>query len=1518
MEVLGVVSTNLFVGSEDDPRQVVRLRLGGEPASGRSSPPTDVASVRIEGGRVRTPAAVSIGPLGPGEEASLEIGVIVDGPTALGQTLPAEIVIDGGGRPARHPFDLVVAEPGWQMFMIAHFHYDPVWWNTQAAYTETWGAAIQYRSPFQEPGLALVRAHLEMARRDPDYKFVLAELDYLKPYWDVFPEDREYIRRLMADGRLELMGGTYNEPNTNLTSAESTIRNALYGIGYQRDVLGGTPATAWQLDAFGHDPQFPGIMADAGVSSSSWARGPFHEWGPHWVRGPGRLPIAELAVGDVPKMQFANEFDWVSPSGRALLTSFMADHYSAGWWMDSSITLEEAEAAVHSIFTELAETAATRNVLLPVGTDYSPPNKWMTAIQRDWNRRYVWPRFISALPREFFAAVRAERANARPFTPQTRDMNPVYTGKDVSFIDTKQAQRTAENTLLSAEKFATIAYVLGAQFPTETIDKAWRQLLFGAHHDGITGSESDQVYLDLLGGWRESLELGTAALESAIDYLGGKIDTSGEGRALSVFNPLSWSRTDIARVDIDVPSGSEGVGLEDDAGNAVPFVVEATDRGDDGRLLRVSLAFLARDVPAMGYRTYRVLPGGTSPDELGWNERAADGYTIDNEAYSLTADPDRGGAITRLVATATGKEVLQTGRFANELLAYREYPNHPLFAEGPWHLTPDGRLASSVDRPVEIRVEECPIGRRIAIDGPFEACRRHQEITLWDGLDRVEFRTRIDDYDGHDRLFRVRFSAAVEGGRPLSETGNATIARGFGFPNVDVAEVPFTLDNPAFNWFGLGTSARVSLVEPGSNEKPPASEVAIGIAEVVASGDAALDQAVRALVIALVRQGVTSTVSSHDRDRYGILHIDSNLPDARIAIGQPSENDFVAAVLEAAPDYRAEFDRQLNTQGWARLWVPAMPDKGARSGPFPDLRDARALPVLLIAASDTSATRHAVDALAADLADGAVTVVQPHALHPSGARTENATVAILNRGLPGFNVEPDGSLYLSLMRSCSGWPSGVWIDPPRRAAPDGSNFQFQHWTHNFEYALTARAGDWREGQIVQEGHEYNNPLLTRILEPQSGTLPATNAFVEVDPPSAVLTALKPAGNPSTRLAARDPGAADRLVARVYESSGRSARARLASALRIVGAETTNVMEEASATPLERTAVAVELPLEPFEIATVRLTTDARRVADVRPSTNDSLHLAHRGEPAQPVFSDYWMHNKGAAPLGYQPVTVQIRPRVIEGSGPIRMPIVVASGRTDADTSGKVSLIVPPGWRASPPERPYTLAPGSHFGFDAVVTPADGVVPGRYFVAARIADDAGQLHEDVVTIEVPAATDRRSRRDGHDGTATEGEASGSSVGSASLAMSVERALRTAGLNDADPSAGIVPAAEPGDELEIELLTTSVEVAPGAADQLEVALRNTAASEIRGEAQLISPHETWATITPWTQGFTVGAGETTVLTFTVAPPFGQSDGTYWALVKVMYFGRLHYTTTARVAIHATATSGSRMALASHSAG
>jgi hypothetical protein len=100
--------------------------------------------------------------------------------------------------------------------------------------------------------------------------------------------------------------------------------------------------------------------------------------------------------------------------------------------------------------------------------------------------------------------------------------------------------------------------------------------------------------------------------------------------------------------------------------------------------------------------------------------------------------------------------------------------------------------------------------------------------------------------------------------------------------------------------------------------------------------------------------------------------------------------------------------------------------------------------------------------------------------------------------------------------------------------------------------------------------------------------------------------------------------------------------------------------------------------------------------------------------------------------------------------------------------------------------------------------------------------------------------------------------------------------------------------------VELLTPAVTVAAGERRELRLLLRNLAASEIRGEAQLISPHETWPIASPWTQGFAVGPGEELALSFQVQPPSDFHAGSYWALVKVMYFGRLFYTEAVAVEV------------------
>ena len=600
MDVIFAESTELFVGPEDAPLQLVRVSYAGG---------TKPTPIRVDGDDLTTPAPLIAQP----GDGTIDVPVAVGRPVT-GEQRAARVLAGDSST----PFDFTVAEPGWTMFMISHFHYDPVWWNTQAAYTSLWTEDPPGQCR-QTHGFDLVRAHLEMARREPEYKFVLAEVDYLKPYWDTHPEDRADLRRLIADGRLEVMGGAYNEPNTNLTSPETTIRNFVHGMGFQRDVLGADPATAWQLDVFGHDPQFPGMAADAGLTSSSWARGPFHQWGPM------------AGDGDPERMQFSSEFEWMAPSGRGLLTHYMPAHYSGGWWMDSAPSLEEAEAATYRLFAELKKVALTRNVLLPVGTDYTPPNKWVTQIHRDWNSRYTWPRFVCALPSEFFAAVRAELdARGVEPSPQTRDMNPIYTGKDVSYIDTKQANRAAEDAVLDAERFAVFAGLMGgATYPQAAMAKAWVQLAYGAHHDAITGSESDQVYLDLLTGWRDAWELGRTARDNALALLSSAVDGS-----VVVWNAVAHKRTDVVTARLDTPLGT-GVRVLDPDGAEVPALVEHGGR---------SVSWLAREVPSLGWRGYRLRAGDAA---TGWEPLA--GNEIANEHYRLRVDPARGGGVASLV-----------------------------------------------------------------------------------------------------------------------------------------------------------------------------------------------------------------------------------------------------------------------------------------------------------------------------------------------------------------------------------------------------------------------------------------------------------------------------------------------------------------------------------------------------------------------------------------------------------------------------------------------------------------------------------------------------------------------------------------------------------------------------------------------------------------------------------------------------------------------------------------------------
>ena len=310
-------------------------------------------------------------------------------------------------------------------------------------------------------------------------------------------------------------------------------------------------------------------------------------------------------------------------------------------------------------------------------------------------------------------------------SPQTRDMNPIYTGKDVSYIDTKQANRDAEDAVLDGERFAVFAGLLGgATYPQAALDKAWVQLAYGAHHDAITGSESDQVYLDLLTGWRDAWELGRAARDNALAP-----DLAAPSTARSVvWNPLAHKRTDVVTARLDEPLGA-GVRVLDADGAEVPALVEHGGR---------SVSWLARDVPSLGWRAYRLV-AGRMPRRAG---QPSDGNEIAQRALPAAGRP---GARRRGVSSLVDRgrpRAARRRRGRQRAGRVRRVPAHPHAGEGPWHLLPKGPVAARrAAGPSPCRLDG-PARRAAGRERPDRRVLRYtQTLTLWHGIDRVDCST---------------------------------------------------------------------------------------------------------------------------------------------------------------------------------------------------------------------------------------------------------------------------------------------------------------------------------------------------------------------------------------------------------------------------------------------------------------------------------------------------------------------------------------------------------------------------------------------------------------------------------------------------------------------------------------------------------------------------------------------------------------------------------------------------------
>lgn len=1141
----------------------------------------------------------------------------------VGQTLLIKCVVQEGGR--EHRVEVQVPRPAdsWVIHFVPGFHYDPVWWNTQAHYTETG----RYMDSHVGPGHSLMNEYLDMCNKDPDYRVALHQLPYLKTWLESYPDRAEDLFDNVRAGRCGLVGGSYNEYSSTLVNSESSARNAIYGVLFQRNIVKGKASVFWQCDVFGHDPSFPTIMTQTAHDGGGFARGPFHQWG---------------APRD--QVNFPSEFYWMSPDGSKILTHYMTGHYGYAYAQFAPGSNRAPDDPVRSnaiichMFEDLRQPALTHHVLLPMHTDFIRPLENLGDVVRAWNRTYLSPRAEIDTSEGFFDAVRREIAARRiPVPVITRDMNPIYTGCPVSFADLKLANRACENRVREAEIFATWAALEGARYPSLSIDRCWRQLLFNAHHDGVTGSMSDQVYLDIMMAYRDCLEIATEVRDRAIAFLARRVDTR-DLRGDLMWNSVAWQR-----------SGTTAAGKD-------WFV----------------------DVPAVGYA-----PSYSEPPQGG-----SDPQVLENEFLRVELDPARGGCLSSIRDKKTGRELLRG--LGNDLVVHQEYPVLPGHGEGPWHLAPTGERRSGTNVKAEILPVASDAPHQRVVTATYPEFSKRQTITLRPGSRRIDFRSEILDWRGRNQLVRVEFPLDLPGTRPIYQTSAAVIGRPFA-RDVDTAKDSWTLDQVCWQWAGLGSVCTIEVQSlPVEEEDKPAPGAfyrrALGVGEIVL-GDLAepeVAEAANRIAEAFVQLGVTTTITREGQRRYGDLEYDSNVPDFRVLFG------------DAGREHR------LLQQVTSKYSVPNL------NSPFWIDPGGDELPLLLI-----KSDRSVLENFLADLRSYnglSLDVARTYLNRDEKAPKYGAY--LINQGAVSVHAKPDGNLGINLMRSCTSWPSGIWIDPPARRLPDGSPMGTMHGSHEFDYSLVLHDGDYRDANASAVAQEVNHPIITRFESPHEGVLPPRGSLLSVDTPGVVLTALKVAGFPEAEWRQPSVGAPRALVARFWNGTGRTVAPRVQFERPIRDVWKSNLLEER----LEQISVTgneFALQMRPHELATVVIgvVAEARNLGEVvlDPKLGDVAPTA------------FWLENLGEGVTGNGMVTLSPDRRLLEldsGGGSMRLSVcnhrAEVPGEFELEIQAPESLAVeldPRRVRVGPEERSpvvFRCEAGADYDGEPVLVTVTGV------------------------------------------------------------------------------------------------------------------------------------------------------------------------------------------------------------------
>lgn len=481
------------------------------------------------------------------------------------------------------------------LYLIANAHIDPVWlWR----WTE---GCAEIR--------ATCRAALDFLDADPALKFSRSSAGDLRWLEDIEPELLDRIRARALEGRWENVGGWWTQPDCNIPSGESFVRQALYGQAFFGERLGRRSPVGYNVDSFGHHANLPQILRKCGL-----------RYYVHMRPGPTENPA-------IP----AGYYHWEGIDGSRVLAYHIFDPYNAThpWGLEPEIAACRAHLD--------ATGAPSAMLFYGMGDHGGGPTRETLDRLRELAGEPGMPALVHATPCEAFAAVERE---ARDLPVFRGELQHHASGCYAAHSEIKRLNRRAEEALLAAERMAAAASVLAAQpYPAAKLTAAWHDLLFNQFHDILAGSSVREAYTDARDQMGRALFTAEEVLNAAQQRLASRVETRGDGQAVLLFNPHPFPVRGLFETENLASAGMRGADLWRGAfhtaeGDPLPIqhLAPTVHTGSSTRLL------VPVDLPALGYRLYHMrTPAVPPPAPAGL---AVGPDTLDNGRLRVAVTPD--------------------------------------------------------------------------------------------------------------------------------------------------------------------------------------------------------------------------------------------------------------------------------------------------------------------------------------------------------------------------------------------------------------------------------------------------------------------------------------------------------------------------------------------------------------------------------------------------------------------------------------------------------------------------------------------------------------------------------------------------------------------------------------------------------------------------------------------------------------------------------------------------------------